>query len=280
MATESLIVELDAKTSKLDSKLKATEKQLDALDGTVTKTGTDFKRMAGIMVAGATVAAAAITMLTKSAVTFAKELEVASKRNRETVENMQQWAFAANTVGVSLEKLGDIGKDTNEKVGEFLATGGGGFQDFVDVMGLTTAQATEMAEEFSAMSGTDVLGKMVAQMESAGVSTNKMSFALEGMASDTTDLIPLLSKSGDELARLRGEYRDIGKALSQGDIDKIKTVGESFDKLSSAFSAGSQQLIADYSEQIVTAIGAIVALGSVSSNVFDVITTGNASSME
>ena len=37
MATEELIVLLDAKTQKLDAKLKATEARLDGLDGKTKK---------------------------------------------------------------------------------------------------------------------------------------------------------------------------------------------------------------------------------------------------
>jgi hypothetical protein len=274
MATESLIVELDAKTSKLDARLKKTEAHLDKLDDTTKKTDTDFKRMAATMVAGATAAAAAVGVLVNSTVQFARELEVAARRTGETVENMQAWAFASQTVGVSLEKLGDIGKDTNEKIGEFLATGGGGFMDFVDVMQLTEAEGRKLAKTFSTMSGTDVLQEMVKQMEAAGVSGNQMSFALEGLASDATDLIPLLSDNAEELNKLKTNFEEIGSVLSQDDIDKIKEVGVAFNQLGHSFSAGGRQMIADYSEELIVAVEVITTLGIRSSEVFDIIANG------
>lgn len=274
MATESLIIELDAKTSKLDARLKKTEAHLDKLDDTTKKTATDFKRMAATMVTGATAAAAAVGVLVNSTVTFARELEVAARRTGETVENMQAWAFASQTVGVSLEKLGDIGKDTNEKIGEFLATGGGGFQDFVDVMQLTETEGRKLAQTFSVMSGTDVLQEMVKQMETAGISSNKMSFALEGLASDATDLIPLLSDNAKELGKLKDNFEEVGSVLSQDDIDKIKEVGVAFNQLGHSFSAGGRQMIADYSEELILAVEVITTLGVRSSEVFDIIATG------
>ncbi len=118
MATEQLIVLLDAKTDKLDAKLGKTSGQLDALDGKVKKSDKSFSNFA----AQARTAAMAVTAVTaavgvaiKQAGKFAIELDVAATRAGETVENMQSLAFATNTVGISLEKLGDISKDTNEK---------------------------------------------------------------------------------------------------------------------------------------------------------------------
>jgi hypothetical protein len=274
MATEELIVLLDAKTQKLDAKLKATDARLDKLDDSVKKVDTDFKRMAATMATGAGIAAAAVVALVNSTVTFARELEIAARRTGETVENMQAWAFASQTVGVSLEKLGDIGKDTNEKIGEFLATGGGGFVDFIDVMKITNAEGRELAKTFQTMSGTDVLQEMVMRMEQAGVSSNQMSFALEGLASDATDLIPLLSNSSEELNKLKTNFQEVGSVLSQNDIDKIKEVGIAFNQLGHSFSAGGRQMIADYSEELILAVEVITTLGIRSSELFDIIATG------
>ena len=274
MATEKLIVLLDAKTQKLDSKLTATDKKLNKIDKSVTKVDTDFKRMASTLVTGATAAAASLGVLVNSTVKFARELEVAARRNGTAVETMQALAFATETVGISLEKLGDIGKDTNEKIGEFLATGGGGFVDFIDVMKITNAEGRELAKTFSTMSGTDVLQAMVKQMEAAGVSGNQMSFALEGLASDATDLIPLLSGNAEQLNKLKTSFEEVGAVLSQDDIDKIKEVGLAFNELGHSFSAGGRQMIADYSEELIVAVEVITTLGVRSSEVFDIISTG------
>ena len=265
---------MDAKTEKLDSKLTATNRKLNKIDKSVDKVDTDFKRMASTLVTGAVAASASLGVLVNSTVRFARELEVASRRNGVAVETMQALAFASQTVGISLEKLGDIGKDTNEKIGEFLATGGGGFVDFIDVMKLTSAEGRELAKTFSTMSGTDVLQEMVKQMEAAGISSNQMSFALEGLASDATDLIPLLSGNAEQLEKLKTNFAEVGAVLSQKDIDKIKEVGLAFNELGHSFSAGGRQMIADYSEELIIAVELITTLGIRSSEVFNIISTG------
>ena len=101
------------------------------------------------------------------------------------------------------------------------AGSGGGFVDFIDVMKITNAEGRELAKTFQTMSGTDVLQEMVLRMEQAGISSNQMSFALEGLASDATDLIPLLSNNSEELNKLKTNFEEVGAVLSQNDIDKI-----------------------------------------------------------
>ncbi|HHZ68955.1 MAG TPA: hypothetical protein EYN67_02850 [Flavobacteriales bacterium] len=277
MATEKLIVELDAKTAKLDSALSKTDKKLDELDGSVKKTDksfSNFTKGAAAAAAATLAVAAAVGAAVKEASNFARELEVASNRTGDSVERLQEMAFATNTVGVSLEKLGDIGKDTNEKIGEFLTTGGGGFQDFVDIMKITSQEAEVLAQRFSTMSGTEVLQAMVNQMQAAGVGANQMSFALEGMASDTTDLIPLLLNGGDAMKSLTGEFSDLNTTLSKLDVQKIREVGKEFDKFSGSFAAQSRQLVADYSEEIIKALNVTAFLGEKTIESFNVIAAG------
>lgn len=274
---EKLVVVLDAKSEKLDKALDKTDKKLDKLDDSVKKTDksfANFTKGAAVAAAALTAVAVATAAAVKEASAFAQELQIASNRTGDSVERLQQLAFASNTVGISLEKLGDIGKDTNEKIGEFLVTGGGGFQDFVDIMKLTAQEAEKLAEEFSIMSGTDVLQAMVTQMEAAGISSNKMSFALEGVASDTTDLIPLLRNGGEALNALTSEFDDLGTMLTKIDVEKIREVGKEFDKFSSEFTAESRQLVADYSDELIKTLGVISLIAEKSIDTFNVIASG------
>jgi len=269
-----LIVELDAKTDKLNSKLNKIDKKLGGVGSKAKITGKELVSMGKTAAAAAAAAAAAISATAISAANFAKEIQLAATRANETVEEMQALAFATNTVGISLEDLGDISKDTNEKIGEFLTTGGGGFVDFIDVMKIGKNEARELALEFQNLSGPQVLQEMVRQMQDAGISGNQMSFALEGMASEATDLIPLLKDNAFQLKQLKGEFQELGTVLSQEQIDRLKQVGAEFSKLSQTFSAEGRALIADYSEEIINAIQVITTLGVTTIDAFNVISVG------
>lgn len=274
MATESLIVLLDAKTQKLDAKLASTDEKLKQLEGQTKKNDKAFVEFGKAAVGVATAVTAAVTAAAVSAGNFAKELEIASNRFGTTVEEMQALSFASSTVGIELDKLGDIGKDVNEKIGEFAKTGGGGFQDFVDVMGLGADEAKKLALEFQTLSADQVLGRMVSQMEAAGISGNQMSFALEGLASDATDLLPLLKGNAEELNKLKNEFDGLGVTLTADQVKRLKEVNSAMKEMTSTMSNASSQLIAEYSTEIITAIEAMSQLGVKTLNAFNVIAVG------
>lgn len=268
MATESLIVELDAKTAKLDKKINKTGQQFDQLDGKVKKTDRSFSKFAAAGAAAATALSIAFAAVARQSSIYAKELLVAAERSNETVENMQAQAFAANTVGISLEKLGDIGKDTQEKIGEFLATGGGGFQDFADVMGLSADRAKEFAEGLQGLSSNQILQTLVNEMERGGVSGQQMSFALEGLASDATDLLPLLKNNGLAMRDLSDEFFDVEQTLTDVDLQKLKDIGVAFQELGSATTNAGAKISSEFSDEIITATALLANLVNVGSKVF------------
>ena len=111
-------------------------------------------------------------------------------------------------------------------------------------------------------------------MEAAGISSNQMRFALEGVASDATDLIPLLRDNAKGLNDLTQEFVALGAVLTQEEIDKIKKVGEEFNKLGQTFSSEGRQLVAEYSNEIITLIEWLSAAGTTFINFADVVAVG------
>lgn len=266
MATESLIVELDARTQKLDAKLKATERKLNDLGDSTEKTDTKLNTMSasaatvGKALGVATIAASALTAgtvaLVKQTAAYAKEIKIASQLSGIAVDELQSMAFATSTVGIGIEKLGDISKDTREKIGDFLNTGGGGFQDFVDAMKLTKEEAALVAEEFSHMAGPDILQEMVNRMQDADVSAVQMSHALEGMASDTTNLIPLLLDGGKSMESLRQSMDGVTVPLTEDDFQKLADLDIALQTAGEAASSLANQTLVDLSDWFINAANA------------------------
>lgn len=245
MAKESLIVELDARTKKLDEKLKNTDHRLDELDDRVKKVDSSFSKFTKVTggvakgllkVAGVTLAvSAAITAMTLSSASNRKELSLLSKQAKTTTDDFQALAFATKIYGINAEQIADISKDIADKVGEFSAAGTGAFQDYADVMKLTKEEARGVAVEFEGLSSQQIIGKMVSQMESAGVTGDKMTFVLESMGNDLSRLIPLFSKNSKELTTLKSRFDDVNKSLQITDAQakKLTDVGDSYTLLTS-----------------------------------------------
>ncbi len=177
MATEELIVLLNAKTKKLDAKLKATDDRLKELEGQTKKNDLALANMAkaGLKLAGsATVAATAISTMVLMSARSVKELKLLTDQAGLTLNEFKSLASAAKVYNVDAEKMADISKDLKDKIGEFSAVGTGAFQDFVDVVGISKDEALETANQFQHMSSDQVLGQMVSQMEAAGATGAQM----------------------------------------------------------------------------------------------------------
>lgn len=188
--------------------------------------------LAGAMAATTAAAyatAAAMTTMVVETDNFARVAGV-------SIEQFNQMSFAANQFGLTADQLGDAFKDTRERIGDFIATGGGPLQDFADVMGFTKEQTLAFAKSVEGLSGRDVLVEMVRQLEEGGKSTEQMSFALEGMANDMTKLLPLLTNGASELDRLESKMAAVQNPLSQEDIDKFRQFNESIDLVAASFS--------------------------------------------
>lgn len=114
-------------------------------------------------------------------------------------EQFQRYAYAAKSVGIEGDKLADIFKDVNDRIGDFSQTGAGPMADFFEniapKIGLTT-------EAFKGLSGPAALQLYYDSLKKAGASQQEMTFYLEAMASDVTALIPLLENGGEGFRKL------------------------------------------------------------------------------
>jgi hypothetical protein len=223
MATESLIVELDARTAKLDAKLNSTNDRLDKLtdktdnaDSGLRKFGGGAKIAATLILQTAAAAAAlagVISGIVVSSASGRRELELLAKQAKTTANDFQALSFATNTYGINGEQIADISKDIADKVGEFSAAGTGAFQDYADVMKLTKDEARATAQEFEGLSSQEILGTMISRMEEASVSGDKMTFVLESLGNDASRLIPLFSNNSKELTELKKRFDDVNNSL-------------------------------------------------------------------
>jgi lambda family phage tail tape measure protein len=170
----------------------------------------------------------------KETAAYAKEIERLSQVAGIGVERFQELAFAANRVGISQEKLGDIFKDVSDKVGDFIQTGGGGMADFFENI---APQVGVTAEQFRKLNGADALQLYVSSLEKANVSQNEMTFHLEAIASDASYLLPLLQKNGKAMGLLGEEAHSLGAVLSAEAIVQAKSLSDNMDRMNAIFTS-------------------------------------------
>lgn len=210
------------------------------------------------------VAATGLAVITAETAAVAKETKNLAFLANSSVETFQKMAFAAKSVGVEQDKLSDILKDFNDRVGDFVSTGGGPMADFFEKI---APQVGVTADEFRKLSGPQALQLYYDSLEQANLAQQDMTFFLEAMASDTTALIPLLRDGGRGFREIGDEAERFNMILSSQDIEELAKVDKSFNEIKASISGAAKQIALLVSNEMGSLkdsiIGVVTELGNV-----------------
>ena len=191
---------LSLDSAAFDKGAKRAQASMNNLQRSLAKTGDRMQKIGRTMSTRVTAPIVAATaLMARSAVNNAVEIERLAKVSNAGTTEFQKFAAGARDAGIEQDKLADILKDTNDRVGDFLSTGGGPMKDFFENI---APKVGVTADQFKKLSGPQALQLYVSSLEKAGLSQQEMTFYLEAMASDATLLLPLLKDNGKEMARL------------------------------------------------------------------------------
>ena len=219
-----------------------------------------FARRAKIAAtAAATALAGAVVAMTRSTVAAANEIGQLSQVANANPEVFQRWSAASATGGIAQEKLADILKDVNDRVGDFLQTGGGPMADFFENI---APRVGVTADQFARLSGPEALQLYVSSLEKAGVSQQEMTFYLEAMASDTTRLIPLLQNGGAEMTRLGAQAQALGAVLDADAIAAMRRSELALVSIGQVFTGVRNRIAVALAPTLEAAANAFVTLAS------------------
>lgn len=240
----TLTLDLVAKIGSFVGPIKDAEKQTKFSFDNMRKHVNTY----GVAVAGAAVGAAtALAAMAVETSNQAVELERFAFRANTTTQEFQKMAVGAQAFGIEGDKLSDMMKDFNEKLGELTAIGAGGGVDFFEKIAVKTEGSAEAAEKLilkmQELSGPEALQLYVDKLEEAGVPQEQMSFYLESMASDMTDLIPLLANGGEGM-RLYGDMAErAGIIMTDKTIESAKMLKDQVYMLDLQMQGAKNQLM-------------------------------------
>lgn len=177
-----------------------------------------------------------------NALTAGSEIHNLAKLAGASTTEFQKFAAGARTVGIENDKLADILKDVNDKVGDFLVTGGGELKEFFESV---APKVGVTAEQFRNLSGPQALGLYVDTLEKAGANQQEMTFFLEAIANDATLLAPLLRNGAKEMRGLADEAQNLGLILSEETIAGAKQFNDDLDLLGRVAGGVGQQIAAE-----------------------------------
>ncbi|MCD2760311.1 phage tail tape measure protein [Pseudomonas aeruginosa] len=208
----TLTLDLIAKVGGFVAGMDAAERRSEKWRKEVEKNAAKVGAAIGAATAAGITALAALTV---STVRNANEIaNLASVANASTTE-FQKYAAGAKLVGIEQDKLADIFKDVNDKVGDFLNTGGGALADFFENV---APKIGVTADQFRNLSGPQALGLYVSSLEKAKVSQSDMTFYLEAIASDATALLPLLRNNAEGFKTFGDAAQAAGAILDEKTI--------------------------------------------------------------
>ena len=168
-----------------------------------------------------------------------RQIDQLSRLSATSAANFQAQAYAAQQFGISNEKLADIFKDVQDKVGDFMQNGAGPlavfFKNIAPQVGVT-------ADQFRNLGGPDALQLYVSSLEKANLSQNEMTFYLEAIASDSALLLPLLQNNGKAMKDLGDEAQRLGAILSDETIQANKEFAAQMDRLNALATSLSRSI--------------------------------------
>lgn len=246
MATISdLVVKITAKTAQFKRDIGKSREVVERLAAAARKGSTVItKGFKAITSAASLAAKAAAGLAAAGAGAFAgfvvkagklKDIQTMSTQLGMSAEELQKWGYAARSVGIDTEKIGDIFKDTSDKIGDFLATGGGEAGDLFEKLNLD-------AREFIGLSPDKALLKLGKAVEP--LTQEQKIFFFEAIANDASRLLPLLENNGAEFQRFAKLAVETGNVVSSNGIKAAAEFSKQWDILTSRANGFVSQLTA------------------------------------
>lgn len=231
-----------------------TKKAFEEVNGSLDKlSGSAVK--AGRAIAGALSVGLLVNWVQQSA-TAATQMERMAQLGGATAEEFQRWAYASRSVGIEQDKLGDIFKDVQDKIGDFLQTGGGPMADFFENI---APKVGVTAEQFRNLSGPAALQLYVSSLQQANLSQSEMTFYMEAIANDATLLLPLLANNGQAFSDLAKEADDLGLVLSNEAAAGAREFEQGMVTLGAVSSNTGQQIAGELGPTVSTLTGLLAA---------------------
>lgn len=240
---------------------------------TVAAVGKLGGALATAVAAGALSAASAVAVMVKQTADAGVEIGRFSKIANASSTDFQRYAVAASAAGISQEKFSDIMKDVNDKVGDFLSTGGGELQNFFTKI---APQVGVTAKQFENLSGPQAMQLYVSSLEKANVSQAQMTFYMEAIANDATALVPMFQNGGKAAGELADMAQKLGLILDQKTIkaaQELEATGwlasSALQGMKNQIAAGLMPAISDLTSDMVGFVAQGVDMSAVSETMED-----------
>lgn len=158
------------------------------------------------------------------------------------VQQLSALSIAASEANIEQEKFADILRDVSEKIGDAYATGGGEAVDALARLNLNAADLVNLAPDQQLLA-------IAGALDEVGSKSERI-FVLESLASDLSELAPLLENDAERLLALRDRAIETGAAFNEVATDKLVKANEGFRDLEMAISGLGTTLAVELAEPL------------------------------
>lgn len=218
-------------------------KSLDYLAEDADGAFANLKLLTGVTASFIT-AAAGLTVTTSQAV---KEQQAWADATGVSLQTMQEWSAVAKAVGKDTDFVGDVFKDATEKIGDFVATGGGEAKDVFEKLNLDVRELAMLAPDQQILKIAGSLGELQTRGEKI--------FLLESLANDASLLLPLLEDNAEGLGKVTEQARQMGIVISDADAAKLKEVSDEWTRVTQSIQGLGNTLSTEYAGDLASFLG-------------------------
>lgn len=190
--------------------------------------------LAGMSAAAIAAGTGAIYLLKHTAEATA-ETDKWAKSLGVSTQTLLQWQYAADRAGLSGDKIADIFKDLNDKIGDAALNKGGEAVDALNALGLSATKLAKLSPDQQLLAIANNLGKIGTTAEKTTV--------LESLGNDLSRMLPLLENGGAELQRLMQRSKELNLAPDQAQIDNLLKANEVFKDIDDQLESIKQQFL-------------------------------------
>ena len=204
---------------------------------------------AGMAIGSLAVAAGAMAAFAIETAKADVQLGIMAGTANTSLKSFQVLTHAAAGFGVEQEALTAILADTQEKLGEFSATGGGGAADFFEALQNNTKMTDEeirnLGKTLQGKDGVEAIQLLKDKMDELGATSQEQRFMFESLAGDLGNLMPLFANGGIILEEYGVQLEDAGVIKSQDAIDQSRILAAETQAIQTKFEGLKTQLVTD-----------------------------------
>lgn len=223
---------------KLDKLRKDLSDSLRHTEDFRAKAGKAFKQFATVITGAFVAASAAIIKTTKDTVVFAERMRGFAKATNMAVEDVQEFAYAAEQEHASMESFSRGVKNLTIRL-DYAGKGMETYTRYFDALNIRYKNA-----DGSLRNVKDVFLDLSDAISHGTLTTEKQAAVIQLLGSRAgQELLPMLKKGKQWFYEMAEEAKQMGYVMREEDIEAIKDFDDKFLALKSAFNATKRELV-------------------------------------